>query len=126
MKYLIAIYLALFIIGVNAQENRLSPLEEKTGWKLLFDGKSLTGWRNFKSDKIGEAWVINDNAIHLEAEKKEGFQAKGGGDLMTNDEYENYELTLEWKIGKCGNSGIIFNVVEADQYQYVWQTGPEM
>jgi cytochrome c len=126
MKHLLTICLALFISSVNAQDNTLSPKESKAGWKLLFDGKSLAGWRNFKSDKIGEAWIINDNAIHLDALKKEGFQAKGGGDLMTSDEFENYELTLDWKIGKCGNSGIIFNVVEADQYQYVWQTGPEM
>ncbi|MFM9839657.1 MAG: DUF1080 domain-containing protein [Cyclobacteriaceae bacterium] len=126
MKYLLTFCLVLFILGVNAQENTLSPKEKKAGWKLLFDGKSFSGWRNFKSDKIGEAWVINDNAIHLDAFKKEGFQVKGGGDLMTTDEFENYEFTLEWKISKCGNSGIIFNVVEADQYQYVWQTGPEM
>jgi cytochrome c len=49
-----------------------------------------------------------------------------GGDLITAGEYEDFELTLEWKIAKCGNSGILFNVKEADNFNSVWETGPEM
>ena len=54
------------------------------------------------------------------------WQAKDGGDIVSQDEYENFELNLEWKISPCGNSGIIYNVVESKDYDYVWQTGPEM
>jgi cytochrome c len=106
--------------------NVLTENEKSSGWKLLFDGKTPGGWRNFRSNKIGSAWKVKDGALYLDASKKKDGRIEGGGDIMTNDEYENYELTLEWKIQKCGNSGIIFNVVENDKYDYVWQTGPEM
>jgi cytochrome c len=101
--------------------NVLSEAEVNGGWKLLFDGKTTTGWRKFKGDKAGTAWKVKDGAIYLDPSVK-----GGGGDIVTESEYENYELSLEWKIQKCGNSGVIFNVVENDKYEYVWQTGPEM
>ncbi|HRK79862.1 MAG TPA: DUF1080 domain-containing protein [Saprospiraceae bacterium] len=108
--------------------NTLSDAERKAGWKLLFDGQSLKGWRNYGKKTIGSSWKIDDGAIHLAAKKNPngGWQAPDGGDIITDGEYENYELRLEWKIGACGNSGIIYNVEESDKYQYPWQTGPEM
>lgn len=109
-------------------DNELSEREKKAGFQLLFDGKSISGWRNFKKTDLGKGWVIDQNAIHLDA-KPSGtghWQAADGGDIVTLDEYENFDLRLDWKIGECGNSGIIFNVVEDKNYEYVWQTGPEM
>ena len=108
--------------------NVLTEAEKAAGWKLLFDGKTMNGWRNFKKQTIGSGWVIDDNAIHLNAKKNPDghWQAADGGDIITDGEYENYELRLDWKIGACGNSGIIYNVVEDEKYDYVWQTGPEM
>jgi len=108
--------------------NTLTAEEQKGGCKLLFDGKTTKGWRNFKKQTIGSAWKVADGAIMLDAQKKPdgGWQAVDGGDIVTDGEYENYELRLEWKIAPCGNSGVIYNVVESDKYDYVWQTGPEM
>lgn len=108
--------------------NTLSDSEKAAGWKLLFDGKTTNGWRNFNKQTIGAGWIVQDNAIHLDAKKKEdgGWQAQDGGDIITDGQYQSYELSLEWKIGNCGNSGIIFNVVEDKKYEYVWLTGPEM
>ncbi len=108
--------------------NTLTEREKEEGWKLLFDGKTLEGWRNFKKQSIGSGWVINEDAIHLNAVKKDdgGWQAKDGGDIITDGEYQNFELSLEWKIANCGNSGIMYNVVEDEKYDYVWLTGPEM
>jgi cytochrome c len=106
--------------------NTLSEKEKAQGWKLLFDGKTTSGWRKFKEDKIGSAWKVKDGTLYLDNSKKKDWQTLGGGDIVTNDEFENYELSLEWKIQKCGNSGVIYNVVESDKYDYVWQTGPEM
>ncbi len=110
------------------ENNSLNAAEVKNGWSLLFDGKSLTGWRNFRKKTIGKSWVVQDNAIHLDARpNKEGhWQAPDGGDIITDKTYENFEFSYEWKIGNCGNSGVMFNVVENDKYDYVWQTGPEM
>jgi cytochrome c len=95
---------------------------------LLFDGKTTAGWHNFNKTTIGSSWKISDNAIMLDAVKSPdgNWQAKDGGDIVCQDEYENFELNLEWKISPCGNSGIIYDVVESKDYDYVWQTGPEM
>lgn len=124
--YFISLLIVLCSVTLQAQQNMLTAKEKKQGWKLLFDGTTLKGWHNFKSDKIGEAWSVEDASIHLNKKQQEGFQVKGGGDIVTESEFENFELKLDWKIAACGNSGIIFNVVESPEYQYVWQTGPEM
>lgn len=107
--------------GFASGQNSLTKQEKKDGWMLLFDGKSLKGWHNFLSKSIGSAWSVQDGAIHLNKTVK-----KDGGDIVTDGDFENFELTLEWKIAPCGNSGIMFNVVESSEYRYVWQTGPEM
>ena len=71
---------------------------------------------------------INVNVILDENKIPEKLQwsAKDGGDIITKNEYDNFELRLEWRIGACGNSGIMFNVVEDEKYHSVWLTGPEM
>ena len=110
---------------VAVADNTLSETEKAEGWQLLFDGKTTDGWRKFRSDRIGSAWRVKDGALTLDG-RKEDWQFIDGGDIITEGVYKNYELSLEWKIAKNGNSGIIFNVVENDTYDYVWQTGPEM
>ena len=108
--------------------NTLSEAEKSAGWQSLFDGKTTTGWRNFKKETIGTSWVVKNGELILDSTQKEdgAWQAKDGGDIITDKTYENYELRLEWKIANCGNSGIIYNVNESDDFDYVWQTGPEM
>ena len=108
--------------------NTLNDAEKKAGWNLLFDGKSLAGWHTFKKKSIGKSWIINENAIHLDANTETDKSAKpfDGGDIVSNQEYENFELQYEWKISNCGNSGVMFNVIESEKFDYVWQTGPEM
>ncbi|MEL6863649.1 MAG: family 16 glycoside hydrolase [Bacteroidota bacterium] len=110
------------------QPNTLTNAEKAEGWQLLFDGKTTNGWRNFRKEDIGSSWKIADGTLMLDAKRKDdgGWQASDGGDIITEGEYENFELELEWKIGACGNSGIMYNVVESDEYDYVWRTGPEM
>jgi cytochrome c len=109
-------------------DNTLTEQEKKEGWQLLFDGKTLNGWRNYGKKTVGKDWRVDDNALHLfvAAKGENGWQSRDGGDIMTFDEFENYEFQLDWKIAPCGNSGIIYNVIETEQYKYVWQTGPEM
>ena len=96
--------------------NTLSKSETANGWTLLFDGQSTNGWRNFGKEGIGEAWQVIDGALTL--------TAKGGGDIITEKQYENFELSLEWMISEGGNSGIFFNVAEG--HDRVWHTGPEV
>jgi cytochrome c len=125
-RYLVFL-LAVTSSFVYAQSpNTLSQAEKKEGWKLLFDGKTTKGWRNFKSDKIGSAWKVSDGTLYLDVSNKENGKLIGGGDLVTVGEYENFELSLEWKIQACGNSGVMFNVQEGASNTTPWQTGPEM
>ncbi len=111
---------------VAAEPNTLTEAEISEGWKLLFDGKTTNGWRNFNKETIGSAWKVQNGALYLDNTLKKDGQIVGGGDIITNEEYENFELSLEWKVQVGGNSGIIYNVVEDEKYDYVWQTGPEM
>lgn len=111
-----------------AAPNTLSEAERKAGWQLLFDGQTTRGWHNFGKSGIGASWKVADGALFLDAQRHADghWQAADGGDIVCDKEYENFELRLEWKIAPCGNSGIMYNVVESKDYQYPWQTGPEM
>jgi hypothetical protein len=102
----------------GAKDNTLSPAEKKAGWVLLFDGKAINQWRGFKKDQVPDSWQVEDGAIAL--------TGKGGGDLITKNQYENYEFSVDWKISEGGNSGIIYNVSEDPQYKATYHTGPEM
>lgn len=108
--------------------NTLTKAEEAAGWRLLFDGQTTKGWRNYRKESIGSSWKVVNGALMLDAQKDPngGWQAKDGGDIVFEDEFENFELRLEWKIMPCGNSGIMYLVHESDAYDYPWMTGPEM
>lgn len=99
-----------------AEENTLSQSEKRSGWKLLFDGKSLDQWRNYKSDTIKPGWKVEDGAIVRGTEP--------GGDIVTKEEFGSFELSLEYKISKGGNSGLMFHVKETSSAP--WHTGPEV
>jgi len=97
-------------------------------WTSLFDGKTLNGWHTYGRTTVGSAWHVDSGAIHLTAPKEmKTYQNKEGGDIVTNDSYENFDLKLEWKISPKGNSGIIFLVNEdTAKYKETWNTGLEM
>lgn len=112
--------LVISLIGWAQQahcgDNSLSESEKRAGWTLLFDGKTTAGWRNYKHDKISDGWEVNDGAL-----TRVGAQA---GDIITLDQYDNFELSIEYKISPKGNSGIMFRVSEEGKAS--WQTGPEI
>ena len=96
------------------------------GWISLFDGKTTKGWHTYGKTTIGKAWKADDGVLHLDASSKKDWQTAEGGDILTDDEFENFDLKLEWKIAEKGNSGVIFYIHEnPEKYQYPWQTGPE-
>lgn len=106
----------------NAQGD-LSGTKNKDGWRPLFDGKTTTGWHTYNRDTVSSNWQIVDGSLMTNPKMKTG---RGMEDLITNDEYENYELSLEWRIAEGGNSGIIFNVIEDRKYGNTYNTGLEM
>ena len=112
--------------AIANKQNSLTENEIKEGWELLFDGKTMDSFRNFKKETIGSSWVIEDEAIHLKAERSNGkWKVDDGGDIITKEQYKDFDLKLEWKIGNCGNSGIFFNVHEGD-FGVSFETGVEM
>ncbi|MEE6186394.1 family 16 glycoside hydrolase [Niabella digestorum] len=105
--------------------NTLTPEEKAAGWQLLFDGVSTDGWHAYGSKTIGTAWKVANGTLYLDA-TKDGTP-KTGGDIVTDKEYKNFELKLDWKIDKNGNSGICIYVHEnKDRFKYMWYTGPEI
>lgn len=104
-------------MAMNDSLNALSAEEKDEGWQLLFDGEDLSQWRGFKQDSIPAGWTIDENAIHFTGEAS-------GGDLITEEEYDSFELQLDWKIAEGGNSGIMFHVTEENDRTY--QSGPEV
>jgi hypothetical protein len=88
----------------------------------LFDGTTTNGWHTYGQSSAGSAWKVNDSTLHLI-----GSSTSGRGDIVTDSEYENFDLKLEWKVQKGTNSGIMFDVHEdPSKYQNTYETGPEM
>jgi hypothetical protein len=105
----------------NTPENK----EFKQDWKPLFDGKSKNGWHVWLNKTDGSSWKVTDGLLYLDTTGKAAGKM-AGGDLLTDQEYENYHLSLEWKISKNGNSGIIFGIKEDAKYPWSFVTGLEM
>jgi cytochrome c len=112
----------------QVMHNALTPAEQSAGWKLLFNGKNTTGLRNYNADVLGEKWNVQNGALHLSstAHRDDGVYPVGDNVVVTDRAYQNYEFYVEWKVASCGNSGIIYNVIEDDQYGEAYLTGPEM
>jgi hypothetical protein len=88
---------------------------QEGGWKVLFDGKSLDAWRVYKQPSVTKGWTIVDGTLH---------RAGPAGDLITREQFGDFELTLEWKVAEAGNSGIFFRGTEDSET--IWHGAPEM
>ena len=99
----------------QASLNTLTPAERAAGWRLLFDGKTTTGWRGWKMDTLPSGWQVVDGAL---------TRVRRAADIITTEKFKNFELSLEWKIAPNGNSGIFYRASEDDDAIY-W-SAPEM
>src|SRR5580698_10674958 len=109
MKKKLLIVLAFFAVSYSLKEQTVS----------LFDGKTTNGWHSYLKKGPG-CWKVVDGVLQCDP------KAPQQGDLITDKEYENYELSLEWKIAEGGNSGIIFGVHEDPSFHETYLTGIEM
>jgi hypothetical protein len=105
-------------VAAATDQNTLSPAERAAGWRLLFDGVTTKGWHTFGQNRVVGWEVVGGELIAL------GQGGDHGNDIVTDEEFENFELAIEWKLSPQANSGIFFNVVETG-YDVPYATGPE-
>jgi hypothetical protein len=86
-------------------------------WTQLFNGEDLTGWRLYKGGAAGDGWAVEDGTLTL--------KHAGGGNIVTEAEYGDFELEFDWKISKNGNSGVMYFVRELPEAAQPYHTGPE-
>ena len=86
------------------------------GWYVLFDGHTADQWRAYRGDSLPAGWQVVDGAL---------TRVAAGGDIVTREEFQDFELALEWKVEPGGNSGIMYRVAEAPELETTWQSGPE-
>lgn len=91
------------------------PVNDAAGWRPLFDGRTTAGWRGYRMDTMPAGWSVVDGAL---------TRTGSGRDIITVDQFADFELELEWKLGPGGNSGIFYRVTEEGENTY--HTGPEM
>ncbi len=108
---------------INAQNNSLTTKEKSDGWKLLFDGKTTNGWHTYNKNSVTKNWQVTDGALVMNPIPDD---KENRGDLITDNSFENYEFSTEWRISEGGNSGIIFDVKEDPQFRNTYNTGAEM
>lgn len=102
-------------------DNVLSLSEVQDGWQLLFDGKTADGWREFNTQESSPDWIVEDGCL-----KSLGKGGEIGGYIVYGkEEFANFELVLEWKISKGGNSGIFYHIREGEQYGAPYENAPE-
>lgn len=99
----------------STTQNSLTDAERAAGWRLLFDGKTTAGWRNYGKKDLAAGWQVKDGALTRVGE---------GGDIITNDEFGNFELSIEWNVEPGGNSGIFYRA--AEDTDAIYWNAPEM
>src|SRR5690606_34007145 len=98
------------------------PVAENDGWVSLFDGQTTNGWHTYLRDTVASAWTAQDGELRFNPD----VAREQRGDIVTDGEYENFELEVEWQIASGGNSGIIYSIHEAPECTATYQTGIEM
>ncbi len=113
---------ALLTGAVSCQggDNTLTAEEKAEGWQLLFDGKTLDGWRDYNGTELTGPWTVEKGMIEAKGDGNEF-----SGYIVYDQQFENFELQWDWKISKGGNSGMIYHVQEGPEFKYPFVTGPE-
>lgn len=101
--------------GIAQEINTLSQGERDAGWSLLFDGESLDGWRGYNRPDLPGGWAVEDGLL---------TRVGRGGDIITDAQFGDFELAIEWRVEEGGNSGILYLAVEGEEW--VYHSAPEM
>jgi len=115
-RAIVAVSLCASLLGCGADQQSANE-QAGDAWVVLFDGTSLDAWKGYRRADVPSAWRIAEGTLHFAPDGQRG-------DLVTTAQFDNFELTLEWRISPGGNSGIMFRVSEDQERPY--ETGPEM
>jgi hypothetical protein len=102
--------------GAQEAHNTLTEAERAEGWRLLFDGETLEGWRVFGREAMSDGWAVVDGNLTRVAD--------GARDIITVDQFTDFELSLEWRVEECGNSGVFIRASE--EVGRIFEGAPEM
>jgi hypothetical protein len=108
-----------------AKDNALTEAEKEAGWILLFDGNQPGKWRGYNKEYFPNGWVVEDGMLRCIGTGRGEAGGLEGGDIIYDEKFQNFELSLEWKISPGGNSGIFYLAQESAD-KTIWQTAPEM
>lgn len=111
---------SMTVYAKKGKDNKLTKKEKKAGWVLLFDGKSIDDFRGYNQKTVPKKWAVENGTL-----KFDGSKGEGGGDLISMNQYENFELAIDWKISEGGNSGI-FILGQEVAGDPIYKTAPEM
>lgn len=100
-----------------------APQQEE--WVALFDGETMNGWHQYNGEGVGEEWTVENGVMTFEPKENRQW-GDGGKNIVTDKEYTNFVLSIEWKVSEAGNSGIFWGVKEDDAYGEPYVTGPEI
>jgi hypothetical protein len=113
--------LALYAeLDKKAPVNTLTATEKNKGWLLLFDGKKTDGWHGYNMKVFPDCWAIEDGTFTMVT-----TGSQESLDIVTNEVYHNFALSVEYKMTKAANSGVIFQIAEDPKYKFPYETGPE-
>jgi hypothetical protein len=130
----LSILLIAFLIVISCKEKVRTVKEnqtvveadsksEKEEWTILFDGNSFNGWKYYRGEQVTEPWKLEDSAMVFYPPKERNGESYN---IVTDKEYTNFILSLEWKISEGGNSGIFWGILEDEKYGQPYETGPEI
>ena len=117
---LAALALLVSITGSGCSQNQPAPMntlsaaDQRAGWRVLFDGRTMDPWRGYQQETVPDGWKVVDGTLTKEV---------GTGDIVTRDQFGNFELELEWKLGTEGNAGIFYRGTE--EYEHIYWSAPE-
>lgn len=119
------ICLVLLVLSCKTtKESEIVSAVKSNEWIHLFDGTSTEGWRAYNGDALPPQWVIKNEILTFDTERKFESEREGGQDIIyATQEFDNFELYLEWKIPEGGNSGVFYHLKEGNHAPY--EVSPE-
>ena len=109
----------------NIEPQKTQTVKVSDEWTSLFDGKTLNGWHQYNGDGIDKEWTVEEGAMVFNPEESRNY-GDGGRNIVTDEEFTNFVLSIEWKISEAGNSGIFWGVREGKEFGEPYLTGPEI